>query len=107
MVELKEEETSGWRDDLVVESTDYFLSEDPGLIPNTCTATRMSVTQACGQHTLSGHGARMQSCKGNSEWFYFVRKLQENKLRALGPQFLQKHAIILEMCFCAPPRYSG
>lgn len=51
MVELKEEETSGWRDGLVVERTDYFLSEDPGSIPSTCTAARMSVSQACGTQT--------------------------------------------------------
>ena len=31
---------------------------------------------------------------------------QENKTIVLGPQFLQKHEIVLGMCFCAPPRYS-
>lgn len=92
----------------MVESTDYFLSEDPGSIPSTCMAAHMSVSQACGTQTDANTHCRdmvqeMQSCKGNSEWF-LVRKLQENKLRALGPRFLQKRAIVLEMCFCAPPR---
>lgn len=35
-----------------------------------------------------------------------VRKLQESKTRVLWTQFLQKHSIVLGMCFCAPPQGS-
>lgn len=36
-----------------------------------------------------------------------MRTLQENKTRVWWPQILQKHELVLGLCFRALPRYSG
>lgn len=53
------------------------------------------------------HGPRMgHSWEFWGEFWVLVRKRQENKTRVLCPQSLQKHGIVLGVCFCAPPRCS-